>query len=157
MDLPSNPNDPVETEFIGATLCACQVIWLKRVLGKLYKMQSKATVIRCDSNSTIKLSKNPVMDGRCKHIDVRFHFLRGLTKVGTIEMMHCDTQEQVADIMTKQLKLDTARPRGERTPTCKEEELGCSDRPRAASDHHYSSHLRYGEMGLIIYECGSVR
>ncbi|RDY06556.1 hypothetical protein CR513_09433, partial [Mucuna pruriens] len=26
-------------------------------------------------------------------------------------------------------------------PTCKEEELGCSDRPRAASDHHYSSHL----------------
>ncbi|RDX61133.1 hypothetical protein CR513_60661, partial [Mucuna pruriens] len=35
----------------------------------------------------------------------------------------------------------TARPRGERTPTCKEEELGCSDRPRAASDHHYSSHL----------------
>ncbi|RDX77317.1 hypothetical protein CR513_42580, partial [Mucuna pruriens] len=30
---------------------------------------------------------------------------------------------------------------GERTQTYKEEELGCSDRPRVASDHHCSSHL----------------
>lgn len=54
----------------------------------------------------IKLLKNPVMHGHCKHIDVRFHFLRDLTKARTIELMHCVTQEQVADIMTKPLKLD---------------------------------------------------
>ncbi|KAL2585495.1 hypothetical protein AAZV13_13G001300 [Glycine max] len=96
-----------EAEFIGAASCACQAIWLKRVLGKLCKMQDQATVIRCDSSSAIKLSKNPVMHGRCKHIDVRLHFLRDLTKAGTIKMMHCGTQEQVADIMTKPLKLDT--------------------------------------------------
>lgn len=46
------------------------------------------------------------MHGRCKHIDVRFHFLRELTKDGIVEMVHCSTQEQVADIMTKPLKLD---------------------------------------------------
>ncbi|RDX68372.1 hypothetical protein CR513_52649, partial [Mucuna pruriens] len=93
----------IEVELIGAASCAYQAIWLKRVLGELCKMQRKATVIRCDSSFAIKLSKNPVMHGRCKHIDVRFHFLRDLTKAG---MMHCDTQEQVADIMTKPLKLD---------------------------------------------------
>ena len=64
-----------EAEFIAAASCACQVVWLKRVLGKLGQNQSKSTIIRCDSSSAIKLSKNPVMHGHSKHIDVHFHFL----------------------------------------------------------------------------------
>ncbi|RDY09261.1 hypothetical protein CR513_06395, partial [Mucuna pruriens] len=43
-----------------------------------------------------------------------------------------------------------ARPRIERTQTCKEEELGCSDHPGAASDPRYSSHLRYGGDGFAV-------
>ena len=46
------------------------------------------------------------MHGRSKHIDVRFHFLRELTKTGTVELVHCGTQEQLTDVMTKPLKLD---------------------------------------------------
>jgi hypothetical protein len=46
------------------------------------------------------------MHGRCKHIDVRFHFLRDLTKDDTIELAYWKSQEQIADIMTKPLKLD---------------------------------------------------
>ena len=64
-----------EAEFIAAASCACQAVWLKRVLGKLGQNQGKPTIIHCDSSSAIKLSKNPVMHGRSKHIDVRFHFL----------------------------------------------------------------------------------
>jgi hypothetical protein len=47
------------------------------------------------------------MHGRCKHIDVRYHFLRDLNKEGIIELKYCKSQEQLADIMTKALKLDT--------------------------------------------------
>ncbi|RVW18431.1 hypothetical protein CK203_110489 [Vitis vinifera] len=47
--------------------------------------QSRSCVIQCDSSSAIKLLKNPVMHGR----------------------IYCDTQEQLADIMTKPLKLNT--------------------------------------------------
>ena len=65
----------IEAEFIAAASCACQVVWLKRVLGKLGQNQSKSTIIRCHSSSAIKLSKNPVMHGHSKHIDVHFHFL----------------------------------------------------------------------------------
>ncbi|KAL6347708.1 hypothetical protein AAG906_026237 [Vitis piasezkii] len=83
-----------------------QAIWLRRILEGLNHAQHDSTTVYCDNSSTIKLSKNPVMHGRCKHIDVRFHFLRELTKDGTVEMVHCHTQEQVADIMTKPLKLD---------------------------------------------------
>ncbi|RVW64036.1 Copia protein [Vitis vinifera] len=59
-----------------------------------------------DNSSTIKLSKNPVMHGRSKHIDVRFHFLRDLTKEEVVELVHCGTQDQIADVMTKPLKLN---------------------------------------------------
>jgi hypothetical protein len=43
---------------------------------------------------------------RNKHIDVRYHFLRNLTREGTIALVHCGSQDQVADLMTKPLKLD---------------------------------------------------
>ena len=46
------------------------------------------------------------MHDRCKHIDVRFHFLRDLAKDGTMELNHCNSQDQLADIMTKPLKLE---------------------------------------------------
>jgi hypothetical protein len=47
------------------------------------------------------------MHGHNKHIDARFHFLRDLTKEGTVELIYCGTQEQLTDVMTKALKLDT--------------------------------------------------
>jgi hypothetical protein len=47
------------------------------------------------------------MHGRCKHIDVRYHFLRDLNKDGIIELKFCKSQDQLADIMTKALKVDS--------------------------------------------------
>jgi len=64
-------------------------------------------VIHCDNISAIKLSKNPVMHGRNKHIDVRFHFLRNLIKDEVVELVQCSTREQMANILTKPLKLET--------------------------------------------------
>lgn len=95
-----------EAEFIAAASSACQVVWLRRILQELDHVQCKPTTVYCDNSSAIKLSKNPVMHGRSKHIDVRFHFLRELTKDEIVQLVHCHTQEQVADIMTKPLKLD---------------------------------------------------
>lgn len=46
------------------------------------------------------------MYGKSKHIRVGFHFLRDLVKDGEIELVHYGTQEQVADLMTKALKLE---------------------------------------------------
>ena len=95
-----------EAEFISAALCGCQAIWMLRVLSYL-KWNQKGCVIYCDNCSTIKLSKNPVMHGRSKHISIRYHFLRDLAKNGVVELKYCRSQEQIADIMTKPLKLDT--------------------------------------------------
>ncbi|KAL8141064.1 LOW QUALITY PROTEIN: hypothetical protein V2J09_007085 [Rumex salicifolius] len=73
-----------EAEFVATVVCACQAIWMKE-LG--FKGEDN-TNIRCDNSSTIKKSKNPIMHGRSKHIDVRFHFLRNLSAEGTISLSH---------------------------------------------------------------------
>jgi hypothetical protein len=96
-----------EAEFVATASCACQGMWLRNILKQLSQEQAGATIVYCDNSSSIKLSKNPVMHGRSKHIDVRYHFLRELNKDGVIELRHCKSEEQLADIMTKALKLET--------------------------------------------------
>ncbi|XP_048447466.1 secreted RxLR effector protein 161-like [Pyrus x bretschneideri] len=98
-----------EAEFIAAATSACQAIWLRRILEELHFQQHEPIVIYCDNSSAIKLSKNPVLHGRSKHIDVRYHFLRDLTNEGTIDLVYYRSEDQVADIMTKPLKLDALR------------------------------------------------
>ena len=94
-----------EAEFVAATTCACQAIWLRKILEELHLKQVGATTIFCDNNSTIKLSKNPVLHGRSKYIDVKYYFLRDLSNDGVIDLVYCGSENQVADIFTKPLKL----------------------------------------------------
>lgn len=95
-----------EAEFIAAASCACQAIWMRRILQDMGYAHKGGTNIMCDNSSTIKLATNPVLHSRTKHIDVRFHFLRDLVNDGTIRMMFCGTHDQVADVLTKPLKLE---------------------------------------------------
>jgi hypothetical protein len=64
---------------------------VRKILEKLGHVQGMCTTIYCDNSSTIKLSKNPVLHGRNKHINVRFYFLLELTKDGIVELVHCST------------------------------------------------------------------
>jgi len=85
-----------KAEFIVATACACQAIWMRKILEKLGHVQNNSTIVYCNNNSTIKFAKNPMMHGRSKHIDVWFHFLRELTKEGIVQLIHCNTQAQIS-------------------------------------------------------------
>ena len=60
-------------------------------------------MIQVDNKSATELTKNPVNHERCKHIDIRFHFIRDHAKEGSVELLHVASQDQVVDIFTKQL------------------------------------------------------
>lgn len=94
-----------EAEFVAAASCACQGLWLRNILEELQVKQPSSTQIYCDNNSEIKLSKNPALHGGCKHIDVRYHFLRDLTNNEVIDLFYCRSEDHVADIFTEPLKL----------------------------------------------------
>ena len=61
----------------------------QNLLQQLDQSQSDTTVIYCNNSSTINFSRNPVIHGRSKHINVQFHFLRDLTQDGTIKLDNC--------------------------------------------------------------------
>ncbi|CAA7019223.1 unnamed protein product [Microthlaspi erraticum] len=95
-----------EAEYVAATSSACHCVWLKGILQEIGVLGDECIDIMCDNSSTIKLSKNPVMHRRTKHIDVRYHYLRNLSNEEVMKLVFCGTNEQVADILTKPIKLD---------------------------------------------------
>lgn len=102
---------------------------MRRILEKLRHVQREGTIIHCDNSSAINLSRNPVLHGRSKHIDVRFHFLRDLTKEGIVKLVRCSSQAQVADIMTKPLKLESFEKLREKLGMCDAKiKLKCKER-----------------------------
>ncbi|GMJ07991.1 hypothetical protein HRI_004468200 [Hibiscus trionum] len=94
-----------EPEFVAASSCACQAIWLRRILEELIFQQQGGITIYCDNSPAIKRSKNPVLHGRSKHIDVKYYFLRDLNNDGIIDLKYCKSEDQLTDIFTKPLKL----------------------------------------------------
>ena len=92
-----------EAEYIAATSAACQLIWLGQLLGSLYGKAAMAAKLLIDNQSTIQLCKNPVFHGRSKHIETRFDFIRESVENGKVAVRHVNTDDQLADIMTKPL------------------------------------------------------
>ncbi|KAI3501210.1 hypothetical protein L1887_29073 [Cichorium endivia] len=95
-----------EAEYVAATTCACHCVWLKGLFEEIEEKAGTVEVL-CDNCSAIKLSKNPVMHRRTKHIDVRYHYIRELVNKEIIKLKFCGTNEQLADMMTKPLTLAT--------------------------------------------------
>lgn len=92
-----------EAEYIAATSAACETVWLRRLIKDLNEKQDTTTIIYCDNKSTISITRNPTLHGRTKHIDTRYHFIRDLIREGTLDVVHCGTNDQIADILTKAL------------------------------------------------------
>ncbi|CAM8887426.1 unnamed protein product [Rhodiola kirilowii] len=91
-----------EAEYIAATACCAQLLWIKQPLSD-YGVHLECISIPCDNTSAINISKNPVQFSRTKHIEIRYHFWRDCVERGTIAMEYCRTEEQIADIFTKAL------------------------------------------------------
>ena len=49
------------------------------------------------------MTQNPVLHSRTKHIDIRYHFLRGHVQKKDISMHFIGTDKQLADIFTEAL------------------------------------------------------
>ena len=92
-----------ETEFMVVTTAATQGICLQNLLKHVVNVVLGPVEIFVDNKSAINLTKNPIINGRSKHIDLRFHFIRDCVKHGDIVVKYVKTQEQRADILTKPL------------------------------------------------------
>jgi hypothetical protein len=57
-----------EAEYIVACSSSCESIWLQKLLTGLFDLEMEATVILCDKQRCIKMTKNHVFHDKLKHI-----------------------------------------------------------------------------------------
>ena len=92
-----------EAEYIVATTASIQALWLARLLCYLLGRDAEAVELRVDSKSALALAKNPVFHEGNKHIRIKYHFIRSCLDEGSIKAGYINTQDQLADLLTKSL------------------------------------------------------
>jgi len=93
----------VEAEYRSMETTTCELKWLKGILSDLGVVHDKPMTIRCDSQTALHISKNPVFHELTKHIEVDCHFVRDEILKDNIRPSYVPTTAQLADIFTKAL------------------------------------------------------
>lgn len=92
-----------EAEYLAAGLATQQSLWLRRILEDIGEKQEESLLLHCDNKSAIAMAKNPVFHSRTRHINIKHHFIRSVIEDGDVQLVFCNSQEQLADIFTKAL------------------------------------------------------
>lgn len=92
-----------ESEYIALSECTKLTKWVRMLLGELGLLEDGPTVVLEDNTGTIKWSNSEKMS---KHVDIRHHFVKDESSKGTIKVLHCRTEQMLADLMTKSLTVE---------------------------------------------------
>ena len=97
-----------EAEYIALTQAAKEAMWLRTLQRDLYPLtlNSGPMLIYEDNQGAIALTNNPSFHERSKHIDVRYHYIRELVQANAICLDYCQTDQMIADALTKPLRHD---------------------------------------------------
>ena len=89
-----------EIEYVAAIEASKELIWLKRLMEELRKVQEDVK-LWSDSHSAIHLAKNSAYHSRTKHIKLRYHFIRATLEDGSVSLGKIHTSENPTDMFTK--------------------------------------------------------
>eukprot|EP00253_Pinus_taeda_P031842 PITA_31842 len=96
-----------EAEYVAAASCCTQLLWMMQTLQDYQITCTPPISILCDNTSAIRISKNPVMHSKTKHILIKYHFLREQVLEQNVKLEYVPSKEQIADILTKPLPRET--------------------------------------------------
>jgi hypothetical protein len=93
-----------EAEFIAAAMASKEGLWVRKMLGDIYGEVSPL-MLRVDNKTAIDLLTEHTAGkgGRTKQINVQFHFVRDRYQHEDLAIKFVSTEDQRADIFTKQL------------------------------------------------------
>jgi hypothetical protein len=91
-----------EAEYVAASSCAQDVIWIRGELCDLKYQQREPTVIFDDNTAAIKWSSGS--SRRAKHTNLKVCFVHEVVSIKQAIRKYLPTAEQVADILSKPLE-----------------------------------------------------
>lgn len=94
-----------ESEYVAMSMAGAEACWLINLLSD-FKIRDVSPVhMYCDNQSAIMIANTNSVK-RLKHIDIKYHFIRELVENNKICIQYVSTEEQVADMFTKPLKIN---------------------------------------------------
>lgn len=91
-----------EAEYYAASLAATELMYIES-LATEFNGSSCIASLFMDNKSALSMIENHENTKRCKHIDIKVHYIRDLIKKKLISPKYIATEDNVADILTKPL------------------------------------------------------
>jgi hypothetical protein len=97
-----------EAEYIALGEAAKDAVWLREWLTAVLGLTVPIRVL-CDNSAALKVAANDSDSSRTRHYTARHHFVRELILENQLRLEWVSTQEQAADLLTKQLTEEKLR------------------------------------------------
>jgi hypothetical protein len=97
-----------EAEYIALGEAAKDAVWLREWLTAVLGVTVPIRVL-CDNSAALKIAANDSDSSRTRHYSARHHFVRELILENQLRLEWVSTQEQAADLLTKQLTVEKLR------------------------------------------------
>ena len=92
----------MEAEYIALNVALKEAIGLSYIYDEIIGKKPEI-IIYCDNNAVIEIIQNSKYRNKTKHIDVQYHFARKHFNIGTYKLERVESNNNLADIMTKPL------------------------------------------------------
>jgi hypothetical protein len=101
-----------ESEYKGQFSAALEAMYLRNLAKDLWPEIIQGAipiVVRADNNGAIGLAKNNMGHSRTKHFDTKLKLCQEVEETGIVTYLRVDTEDNVADVLTKPLARDRHR------------------------------------------------
>ncbi|KAJ0844195.1 putative RNA-directed DNA polymerase [Helianthus annuus] len=92
-----------EAEYKALANGAAELSWVQNLLLELGLSITESPTLFCDNTSATYLCANPVYHSRMKHVALDYHFVREKVANGSLRVLHINSADQLADVLTKPL------------------------------------------------------
>jgi hypothetical protein len=89
-------------EYIASSMAADEAIFLGKLLLDLGLCMGPIDLF-CDNRAAVACARNPIKNLKVKYLEVHWHFIREQVEKGELNIQWIQTEDQIADILTKPL------------------------------------------------------
>ncbi|WCJ31560.1 Transposon Ty2-LR1 Gag-Pol polyprotein [Euphorbia peplus] len=102
---PTVADSTAEAEYIAACEASKEAVWMRKFISDLGVVPSiqDSVVLFCDNNGAMIQAKEPQSTKKNQHVLRKFHLIREIIQRGDVRLQRVDTDNNVADPMTKAL------------------------------------------------------
>ena len=96
-----------EAEYVAMSELCTEIVFIKSILEFMGVDVELPIVVYCDNVGAVFLAHNPKTSMRTKHVDIRYHHVREYVVDGVIMIKFVKSEENDADIFTKNTNRET--------------------------------------------------